>query len=106
MSNLNLIDTHVNLSPDAFLRRMQQAFQQPLGGELSDRQTMAVVTGHDENNVVFTNLTTQTEFTMPLDIFLLVPAKGLPVEISRVHHRIFCWLDNRDQEPVQLQIRQ
>lgn len=107
MSNLNLIDVREQLDSREFLTRMQSAFQAPLGGDPAARQTLAIVTGHDEENVQFLNMETEQPFTMPLNVFQLVPAKGLPVEISRIHHRIFCWPNKHRPKDtaVELQIQ-
>lgn len=107
MSSLNLTDVRETLDSREFLTRMQSAFQQPLGGDITARQTPAIVTGHDTENVHFRNLETEQPFTMPLSIFQLVPAVGLPVEISRVYHRIFCWPNKHRTKDmaVELQIQ-
>lgn len=107
MSSPSLIDVRDELSPNDYLIRMQSAFQKPLGGPVEARQVYAQVIGVDNKEVHFTNLETKLDFTMPLNVFLFVPAIGLPVEISRVHHRIFCWPDTHreNSDPIQLQIR-
>jgi len=108
MSNPFHTDIRDELSPHDYLIRMQSAFQRPLGGPMESRQTLAQVIGVDDTAVHFTNIETKVDFTMPLNVFLLVPAVGMLVEINRVHHRIFCWPDARDGrkgDAVQLQIR-
>ncbi len=107
MSNPSLIDVRDELSSHDYLMRMQSAFQKPLGGPTEARQVYAQVISVDNKEVHFTNLETKLDFTMPLNVFLFVPAIGLSVEISRVHHRIFCWPDvhKENSDPIQLQIR-
>lgn len=108
MSNPHHTDIRDELSSHDYLLRMQHAFQRPLGGPLEARQTLAQVIGVDDKEVHFTNIETKVDFTIPLNVFLLVPAIGLLVEIDRVHHRIFCWPDARNGrkgDTVQLQIR-
>ncbi|QVW56263.1 hypothetical protein pEaSNUABM6_00127 [Erwinia phage pEa_SNUABM_6] len=107
MSSPSLIDVRDELSSHDYLIRMQSAFQKPLGGPTEARQVYAQVIGVDNKEVHFTNLETKLDFTMPLNVFLFVPAIGLSVEISRVHHRIFCWPDahRENSDPIQLQIR-
>ena len=107
MSNLSLIDIRDGLSSDEFLIRMQSAFQKSLGCPPEARQVYAQVIGVDNKEVHFTNLESKIDFTMPLNVFLFVPAIGLAVKISRVHHRIFCWPDSHreNSDPIQLQIR-
>ncbi|ENA4344874.1 hypothetical protein ABGO80_000719 [Salmonella enterica subsp. enterica serovar Braenderup] len=107
MSSPSLIDVRDELSPSELLIRMQSAFQKSLGCPPEARQVYAQVIGVDNKEVHFTNLESKIDFTMPLNVFLFVPAIGLVVEISRVHHRIFCWPDTHreNSDPIQLQIR-